>query len=63
MKAPPPLVVAWTGKRRKLPMPIAEPATAMMMPILVVQVCLGLWGLSDILKVYYTERSFCVNAR
>ena len=30
MNAPPPLAAALAGKRRKLPSPMAEPATAMM---------------------------------
>ena len=32
MKAPPPLVAACTGKRKKLPSPTAEPATARITP-------------------------------
>src|SRR3972149_9886917 len=35
MKAPPPFWAAWTGKRRKFPMPMAFPARARINPILV----------------------------
>jgi len=34
IKAPPPLLAACTGNRKKFPRPTAEPATAMMIPSL-----------------------------
>ena len=44
MKAPPPFSAAWPGKRKKLPSPTAEPATARMTPTRLVHWLRSSWA-------------------
>lgn len=58
MKAPPPLAAALAGKRRKFPSPMAEPATAMMIPKRLAQLSRAGFFVSDMAKFYYDSDVF-----